>query len=88
MTKIYVTKYALSSGAFQVDAEIKYNGTMASYRKNGWPQTAHNKDFWLTKEEALADCERRRKAKIASIEKQKTKLEKMTFTINDGGNQS
>lgn len=88
MTIVYVTKYALTEGPFKVDAEIKYEGKMASYRVNGYPVCSHNKDFWLTEEEALADCERRRKAKIASIEKQKAKLEKMTFTIKDGGNQS
>ncbi len=81
MTTIYVTKYALTSGPFMVEAEVKNNGSMATWREGGYPQYGHGKDFWLTPEEAIADCERRREAKLNSIEKQKTKLEKMQFTI-------
>ncbi|MEH3454061.1 hypothetical protein [Phytobacter diazotrophicus] len=89
MTIIYVTKYALTEGPFKVDAKLDVDAKMVEYRiGSGYSQYAHGKDFWLTEEEAIADCERRRKAKIASIEKQKAKLEKMTFTIKDGGNQS
>lgn len=83
MTTIYVTKYALSSGVFTVDAEISSEGSMASWKTNGWTEFAHGKDFWLTEAEALADCERRRQNKIKSIEKQKAKLEKMTFTFDE-----
>lgn len=83
MTTIYVTKYALTKGPFKVEAELKYEGTYASWRDNGYPQSAQGKDFWLPPEEALADCERRRQAKLKSLEKQKTTLEKMQFTIPD-----
>ncbi|EBC7361175.1 hypothetical protein ACKJVF_003783 [Salmonella enterica subsp. enterica serovar Kentucky] len=83
MTTVYVTKYALSDGPFKVEAELSFGGTMASYRiGNSYTQTAHGKDFWLTEAEAMADCERRRTAKLASIEKQRKKLEAMQFTIN------
>lgn len=81
-TEVFVTKYALSEGPFKVSAEISFGGSMATYRVgSSYTQTAHGKEFWLTEEEALADCERRRLAKIKSIEKQKQKLESMTFTI-------
>lgn len=84
MTTIYVTKYALTAGPFKVDAEISYEGSMASYRiGNGYTQHAHGKDFWLTPEEALEDCERRRQAKLKSIGKQKAKIEKMQFIIHE-----
>ncbi|HBN7049658.1 TPA: hypothetical protein L3360_001242 [Escherichia coli] len=83
MTTIYVTKYALSSGPFKVEAELRHQGTFAAWRSGGYPQAAQGKDFWLTPEEALADCERRRAAKLASIEKQKKKLTEMKFTIGD-----
>lgn len=82
MTTIYVTKYALTSGPFKVEAELKYDGSMATWRQNGYPQALHSKDFWLTPEEALADCERRKEAKIKSCEKQIKKLQAMTFSIN------
>ena len=82
MTTVFVTKYALTEGPFKVEAEISYAGSMASFRVgNSYMQTAHGKDFWLTPEDALADCERRRQAKLKSIEKLKSKLEKMQFTI-------
>lgn len=83
LTKIYVTKYALSKGPFVVDAEVKKDGDMAFFQSGGYRNYAHGKEFWLIEEEAIADCERRRQAKIKSIEKQKYKLEKMTFTIRE-----
>lgn len=83
MTLVYVTKYALTEGPFKVDAEISFDGSMASYRVGNsyYTKTAHGKDFWLTEGEAIADCERRRVAKIKSIDKQRDKLDKMTFVI-------
>ncbi|ECX6244428.1 hypothetical protein ASP35_21825 [Salmonella enterica subsp. enterica serovar Dublin] len=83
MTTIYVTKYALSSGLFKTDAVLKHDGTFAFWHSNGWSQCASGKDFWLTEAEALADCERRRAAKLASIEKQRKKLEAMNFSFKD-----
>lgn len=83
MTKIYVTKYALTSGPFIVDAQVKYDGTYASWSSDGWPQSAGNKEFWLTEEEALKDCARRRDVKLKSIEKQKLKLQSMIFTFEE-----
>jgi len=80
--QVIVTKYALTEGPFRVKAKISFEGSMASYRiGNSYTQTAHGKDFWLNENEALADCERRRLAKIKSLEKKMSKLESMTFTI-------
>jgi len=83
LTKIFVTKYALSSGPFSVMAEIKYEGKAAFWRGNGFKSSAHGKEFWLTEEEAIADCERRRNAKLSSIDKQAKKLQAMAFTIKE-----
>lgn len=83
MTKAFVTKYALTDGPFVVDADISHGGSMASYKVNGYRKHAHSKDFWLSEEDALADCERRRLAKIKSIEKQRKKLEEMKFSISE-----
>ena len=83
MTIIYVTKYALSSGPFKVDAEVE-KSNFASYKiGNSFRQSAHRNEFFLTEEDALADCERRRDAKLKSIEKQKAKLKAITFTFKD-----
>ncbi|HED2345311.1 TPA: hypothetical protein ACYSBK_000645 [Serratia marcescens] len=81
LTKIFVTKYALSTGPFSVMAEIQNEGSMASWKGPGYWNYAHGKEFWLIEEEALADCERRREAKLASIDKQAKKLQAMKFTI-------
>ncbi|AIM22423.1 hypothetical protein I5P68_10470 [Serratia ureilytica] len=83
LTKIFVTKYALTVGPQVVMAEVKYEGGSAFWWVGGYHHSAHGKDFWLTKEEALADCERRRKAKLASIDKQAKKIQAMTFTIKE-----
>lgn len=79
MTKVFVTKYALTEGPFAVEGEIKES--MVRWDSSGYRNYAHGKDWWRTEEEALADCERRRLAKIKSIDKQRKKLEEMKFTI-------
>ncbi|MCD9997633.1 hypothetical protein LVT46_04865 [Klebsiella quasipneumoniae subsp. similipneumoniae] len=84
MTKIYVTKYALTSGPFTVGAEV--TGGSAFWYDNGYQQSVHRKEWWPTEDEAMADCERRRTEKLASIEKQKKKLTAMTFTITEVSN--
>ncbi|WP_142501298.1 hypothetical protein [Klebsiella sp. 2680] len=81
MTKVFVTKYALTKGPFAVEADVSFNGAMASWKINGYQQTAHGNDFWMTEDEAIADCERRRLARLESIDKQRKKLEEMKFTI-------
>lgn len=81
MTVIYVTKYALSSGIFKVNATLGHNDTTANWSENGYQHFVSGKDFWLTPEEALADCERRREAKLKSLYKQKYKIETLQFII-------
>lgn len=81
MTRVFVTKHALTKGPYSVEAEILYSGSMARYKVDGYMQSAHGKDFFLTESKALEDCERRRLAKIKSIDKQRKKLEEMKFTI-------
>lgn len=83
LTKIFVTKYALSYGPFSAMAEIKDEGSMAFWIADGYRNYAHGKEFWLTEEEAISDCERRRKAKLASIDKQAKKLQAMAFIIKE-----
>ncbi|WP_314140041.1 hypothetical protein [Buttiauxella noackiae] len=82
MTIVYITKYALTDGPYEVDAELSFGGQMAHWRPEGsYMMSASRKEFWLSKDEALADCERRRKAKLASIDKQRAKLKKMEFKL-------
>lgn len=80
MTKFYITKYALTEGVFSVDGE-RCSDNFVSYRRHGFTQYAHGKDFHEDEQMALADAERRRVNKIAAIKKSLLKLEKMTFKV-------
>ncbi|AXW87796.1 hypothetical protein AU509_11990 [Lonsdalea britannica] len=78
---IYVTKYALTKGPFEVEAEVRDDGKSAYWRDNYHTNSAYGKEFYATKESAIADCERRRKERLASLKKQIAKLEKMEFKL-------
>lgn len=62
MTKIYVTKYALSSGIFSAEAQVSADGKMASYKQEGayFNGYAYGRDFHLTEELALKRAEEMR----------------------------
>ena len=82
MTKIYVTKYALTVGMFSVNADISPSKKSAFWTDtNGYKCSAYGKDFWLTPEEAIVDCERRRATKLKSLEKTKQKIENLNFNL-------
>lgn len=76
-----MTKYALTKGPYAVEAELRNN--TAYWKCESYSYIAFKNDYFFTAEEALADCERRRKAKLASLEKQRKKLETMTFEIKE-----
>ncbi len=83
MTKIYITKYALSSGILCVDAKI--DGDMAIYALD--PMRHHNKSFahtegveWhRTTHAAIARADAMRVAKIASLHRQIKGLAALVF---------
>lgn len=83
MTTIYVTKYALTSGPFKVEATLRNDVSMAVWREGSFQCYAHGNDFWLTKDEALSDCEKRRAAKLKSLQKQKEKIKTMKFEFKE-----
>lgn len=57
---------------------------MAIYKvDDSYVQYAHKGEYFLDKEDALANCERRRDAKLKSIERQKAKLKAITFTFKE-----
>lgn len=76
--KVFITKYALTQGIFEIDAK-DHGGGMISMVDAQYPTNYHKPDWHLTYEEALADARTRRNAKIASLEKQIAKLEELTF---------
>ena len=83
MTTIYVTKYALTSGSFKVEATLKEGGAMAVSKDGCYPSYWHRNEFWLTQDEAIADCENRRVAKLKSLQKQKEKIQTMKFEFKE-----
>jgi hypothetical protein len=77
----YVTKYALSRGIVEVTPEMfseVFNGYL--YYKSGTYRTQVNPKDWFTDaSKAQARAEAMRTAKIASLEKQISKLLKKSF---------
>ena len=86
MTQIWVTKYALTSGVFAIDAEILNNGEMAKFKRRGatFSEFAHGKDFHLDETSARERFYEMRKKKQESLVKQKTKIDNLTFTYTQG----
>lgn len=84
---VYVTKYALTAGICEMDAEIKpcewsTKKKFSAYGQlstNVYKTSYYNDDFYLTREEAIVDAESRRQRRITQLKKQLTKLEKLKF---------
>lgn len=79
LVKIFITKYALTSGIIETEGELKNEYAYA--KPEGWlmPTLFTKNDFYFTIEEALADCEVKRLKKINSLMKQIDKLKLKTF---------
>ena len=81
---VYITKYALTDGiivAETADRAFEQSGMVVVQSKSGMNGKAmyHGKDWHRTLEDAVAQCESMRQRKIASINKQIERLEKMKF---------
>lgn len=76
----YITQYALTTGVYEISGRIIHSPTLIAdatreyilYHKPHWHETV---------EEAMAQAEKMRIAKIASLRKQMAKLEKLTFRV-------
>lgn len=81
MSTHWISKYALSSGIFELkDAEITGSGYLSKMEQ--FPSHYHfysPKDFHSTREMAVARAREMRTKKVSSLKKQIAKLEKMTF---------
>lgn len=84
MAKVFITKYALTSGIKEVETEIYksnfFEKDSPDYIRDG-SYTFHSigKDAFIDKSEALNKAEDMRKKKIVSLRKQIEKLEKLSF---------
>lgn len=78
--KVWITKYALTKGVFEMDVERQSEDGKSVYGK-AWDQCYHGQgaEWHGSKGSAIARAEEMRKKKIASLEKQIKKLEKIRF---------
>lgn len=79
--KFHVTKYALSEGIQEMD--LKYCGDGYASALSGGAYRFFGKvgrDCFERHSEAVDHAEKMRRAKIASLKKQITKLERLTFS--------
>lgn len=82
MAKVFITRYALTSGIKEVETEIHKSNFKDSpnyVRDSAYSFYYIGKDAFLDKSEALNKAEGMRKKKIASLRKQIEKLEKLSF---------
>ena len=81
METFRITKYALTQGIFEVEAEVIDTpgepASMIAVRRSG--PYYHGTNWHRTKEEAIKKAETMRKKKIASLKEQIAKFEALTF---------
>lgn len=80
--KVWITRYALTVGIFEVDAEQSDRTSgMVSYKRSpdSLMEFAHGKDWHVMRETAVARAEEMKIAKLQSLEKQIKKVSKITF---------
>lgn len=76
--KIYITKYALTKGIFEVDANIRDSG-IAEDRTEHYIAYYSKDSYCKDKQSAIKKADEMRKKKIVSLKKKIEKLEKMKF---------
>lgn len=79
MTKIYITRYALTEGIVERDAKVDESKNMATFIENGYTRYFHREDFYLSFDEAYNRVMDMKDRKIKSIKKQLSKLRELSF---------
>jgi len=83
--QVFITKWALSYGIFEIDADLHSNKGMVSFRRSPehFEEYCHHegKDWHLTREGAVNRAEEMRIAKLKSLDKQTKKISAMKFKI-------
>jgi hypothetical protein len=79
--KVWITKYALTTGIFEVEVRDVENGMVAHKQQGCYDIYYHGQgnEWHLNVESAIAKAEDMRKKKIAALKKQIAKLEKADF---------
>lgn len=78
--KVWITKYALTKGIFEMDVESQSEDGKAVYGK-AWNQCFHGQgvEWCKTRAAAIVRSEEMKRKKIVSLKTQIEKLEKMKF---------
>ena len=78
--KVWITKYAMTSGIKEIECEDCENGAVKE-TENPFPKFYHDegKEWHRTKESAIQKAEEMRQKRIKSLKKQIEKLERMRF---------
>ena len=81
--KVWITKYAMSSGVFTAEAEETCVGGMCVVRSMGYfeyDRFFHGNDWHTNEAKAIMRFNQMKQKKIASLKKQLTKVEALTFS--------
>jgi hypothetical protein len=81
MEKVYITKYALSSGILEKKADIAdfMTGHKRAFVEGDFLSYGIGSEAFLKKEDAIENAEKRRRKKIESLKKKINKLENLKF---------
>ena len=78
--KVWITKYALTDGIIEADAEVGGFDTITATWDNGTRcDNFKSEEWWNQKKNAIEKAEEMRQKKIESLKKQIKKLEEMRF---------
>lgn len=82
-TTIWITKYALTMGIYPLEAldarSTRDTAWVEGTGPNEYDQVFHKKEFYHSREDAVARAEELRVKKIKSLEKQIAKLKALKF---------
>jgi len=77
--KVWITKYALTSGVFIAEAEATHVPTMISVRTGGLTALYHGNEWHTEEQSAMRRVYDMQQAKIKSLEKALKKVRELTF---------
>ena len=85
--KFYITKYALTKGIIEIDAENMRNiqvkeGRLYFFNRENIYYAYSLGEWYMDKAYAVIDAESRKRKKITSLQKQIARLEQLTFSID------
>lgn len=81
--RVFISKYALSSGIFSAEAEFLENKDSVKFRRDSasFMEFAHKNEWHSCADKAIERAEEMRIAKLKSLDKQAKKVSAMVFEI-------